>query len=46
MTARHDEPLLSSDRRVSAPTPSTDLVEQPGYADTWFDLDNKSIGRA
>ncbi|SFM70749.1 ABC transporter ATP-binding protein [Pimelobacter simplex] len=27
-------------------SPSTDLVEQPGYADTWFDLDNKSIGRA
>ncbi|MBM0123204.1 dipeptide ABC transporter ATP-binding protein [Pimelobacter simplex] len=27
-------------------SPSTDLIEQPGYADTWFDLDNKSIGRA
>jgi oligopeptide/dipeptide ABC transporter ATP-binding protein len=27
-------------------SPSTDLVEQPGYADTWFDLDAKSIGRA
>ncbi|HWI43509.1 MAG TPA: oligopeptide/dipeptide ABC transporter ATP-binding protein, partial [Nocardioides sp.] len=27
-------------------SPSTDLVEQPGYADTWFDLDKKSIGRA
>jgi oligopeptide/dipeptide ABC transporter ATP-binding protein len=27
-------------------TPATDLVEQPGYADTWFDLDSKSIGRA
>ncbi len=27
-------------------SPSTDLVEQPGYADTWFDLDDNSIGRA
>jgi oligopeptide/dipeptide ABC transporter ATP-binding protein len=27
-------------------SPVTDLVEQPGYADTWFDLDAKSIGRA
>jgi oligopeptide/dipeptide ABC transporter ATP-binding protein len=27
-------------------SPATDLVEQPGYADTWFDLDSKSIGRA
>ncbi|WP_157538675.1 MULTISPECIES: ABC transporter ATP-binding protein [unclassified Nocardioides] len=27
-------------------SPSNDLVEQPGYADTWFDLDAKSIGRA
>ncbi|MFC5730103.1 ABC transporter ATP-binding protein [Nocardioides vastitatis] len=27
-------------------SPSSDLVEQPGYADTWFDLDKKSIGRA
>ena len=27
-------------------SPSEDLVERPGYADTWFDLDAKSIGRA
>ncbi|WP_245927462.1 ABC transporter ATP-binding protein [Nocardioides silvaticus] len=27
-------------------SPATDLVEQPGYADTWFDLDGKTIGRA
>ncbi|RHW24334.1 dipeptide ABC transporter ATP-binding protein [Nocardioides immobilis] len=27
-------------------SPVTDLVEQPGYADTWFDLDQKTIGRA
>ena len=27
-------------------SPATDLVEQPGYADTWFDLDEKRIGRA
>lgn len=27
-------------------SPSNDLVDQPGYADTWFDLDAKSIGRA
>jgi len=27
-------------------SPVTDLVEQPGYADTWFDLDKKTIGRA
>lgn len=27
-------------------SPSNDLVEQPGYADTWFDLDAKRIGRA
>jgi len=27
-------------------SPVTDLVEQPGYADTWFDLDAKTIGRA
>ena len=27
-------------------SPSNDLIEQPGYADTWFDLDKKSIGRA
>ena len=27
-------------------SPSNDLVEQPGYANTWFDLDAKSIGRA
>ncbi len=26
-------------------SPSTDLVEQPGFADTWFDLDKKTIGR-
>ncbi|MEQ6901224.1 dipeptide ABC transporter ATP-binding protein [Nocardioides sp. YIM 152588] len=26
-------------------TPSTELVDQPGYADTWFDLDAKTIGR-
>ncbi|WP_435771061.1 ABC transporter ATP-binding protein [Nocardioides sp. SYSU DS0651] len=27
-------------------SPSSDLVDQSGYADTWFDLDKKSIGRA
>ena len=27
-------------------SPVTDLVEQPGYSDTWFDLDAKTIGRA
>lgn len=27
-------------------SPVNDLVEQPGYADTWFDLDQKTIGRA
>ncbi|HYG94374.1 MAG TPA: dipeptide ABC transporter ATP-binding protein [Nocardioides sp.] len=27
-------------------SPTTDLVEQPGYADTWFDLDANTIGRA
>ncbi|WP_183092354.1 ABC transporter ATP-binding protein [Nocardioides stalactiti] len=27
-------------------SPATDLRQQPGYADTWFDLDAKSIGRA
>jgi oligopeptide/dipeptide ABC transporter ATP-binding protein len=27
-------------------SPSTDLKDQPGYADTWFDLDTKSFGRA
>lgn len=27
-------------------SPANDLVEQPGYADTWFDLDAKTIGRA
>ncbi len=27
-------------------SPVTDLLEQPGYADTWFDLDGKTIGRA
>ncbi|WP_246159706.1 ABC transporter ATP-binding protein [Nocardioides antri] len=27
-------------------SPATDLVEQPGYAETWFDLDAKTIGRA
>jgi oligopeptide/dipeptide ABC transporter ATP-binding protein len=27
-------------------TPTDDLVDQPGYADTWFDLDRKTIGRA
>lgn len=27
-------------------SPSNDLIEQPGYADTWFDLDARSIGRA
>ncbi|NYJ01580.1 oligopeptide/dipeptide ABC transporter ATP-binding protein [Nocardioides thalensis] len=27
-------------------SPVNDLVEQPGYADTWFDLDAKTIGRA
>ncbi|TIC80358.1 dipeptide/oligopeptide/nickel ABC transporter ATP-binding protein, partial [Nocardioides sp. GY 10113] len=26
-------------------TPSSDLVDGPGYADTWFDLDAKTIGR-
>jgi oligopeptide/dipeptide ABC transporter ATP-binding protein len=27
-------------------SPSSDLVDESGYADTWFDLDKKSIGRA
>lgn len=27
-------------------SPVTDLLEQPGYADTWFDLDGKTIGRS
>lgn len=27
-------------------SPSTDLVEGPGYADTWFDLDARTIGRS
>ncbi|GAA3831499.1 dipeptide ABC transporter ATP-binding protein [Nocardioides panacisoli] len=27
-------------------SPTTDLIQQPGYSDTWFDLDNRSIGRA
>lgn len=27
-------------------SPTPDLIDQPGYADTWFDLDAKTIGRA
>ena len=27
-------------------SPTQDLIDQPGYADTWFDLDRKTIGRA
>jgi len=27
-------------------SPSSDLTDQPGYSDTWFDLDKKSFGRA
>jgi oligopeptide/dipeptide ABC transporter ATP-binding protein len=27
-------------------SPTSDLTDQPGYADTWFDLDTKSFGRA
>ncbi|WP_370287972.1 ABC transporter ATP-binding protein [Nocardioides sp.] len=41
--------LLGVDREGqpdAGASPTTDLVEQPGYADTWFDLDSKSIGRA
>ncbi len=51
-SAPHDPltaPLLGVDAQGQpdpGASPSTDLVEQPGYADTWFDLDNNSIGRA
>lgn len=27
-------------------TPATDLVGQPGYAETWFDLDGRTLGKA
>jgi oligopeptide/dipeptide ABC transporter ATP-binding protein len=27
-------------------SPVTDLTDSPGYSDTWFDLDGKTIGRA
>jgi len=30
----------------SSAGPVTPLVDQPGYADTWFDIDTKTFGRA
>ncbi|CAN5391071.1 hypothetical protein BH11ACT8_BH11ACT8_11190 [soil metagenome] len=45
LTAR----LLGVDNQGSpdpGSSPSDELVDQPGYADTWFDLDKRTFGRA